>query len=395
MRYALLVVIGFTLGGCQTGQSSIGSSESTTGQTYNLANPYPKVDPFLGEELHEDEEELAGNIAAVIKDAISREFHERQEVQGSKAIAIRDAHPKAHGCVKVKFHVEKNLNPSLAKGVFVPARTYDAWIRFSNSNANPSRADRKGDGRGMAIKLLGIPGRKLLESQGQAQTQDFIMISHPVFIIDDPSDYLSLVETANSTSWVDKVLAPIKVPFILGFQGIVNAFQTTDLEIANPLQTRYWSMVPYQLGTGPDRQAIKFSARPFSGSSCPVIQDTIPPNPDNNFLRQTLQNTLTNGHACMEFLVQPRTPSMSVENSREEWKESDAPFFKVATIEIPKQVFDTPEQNTFCENLSFNPWHSLPDHRPLGGVNRLRKAIYPIISDTRHKLNAAPNVEPE
>ena len=154
-------------------------------------------------------------------------------------------------------------------------------------------------------------------------------------------------------------------------------------------------MVPYQLGTGPDRQAIKFSARPFSDSSCPVIQDTIPSDPNDNFLRQSLQNTLTNGHACMEFLVQPRTPSMSVENSKDEWEESDAPFFKVATIQIPKQVFDTPRQNTFCENLSFNPWHSLPDHRPLGGVNRLRKAIYPIISDARHNLNAAPNEEPE
>ena len=395
MRYTLLIVIVSTLVGSQIGRPSIGHSELATAQTHNSVNPYPKVDTFLGEELHENEEELADKIAGVIKEAISREFHERQEEQGAKALAIRDAHPKAHGCVKAKFHVEKNLNPSLSKGVFVPDRTYDAWIRFSNSNADPSRADRKGDGRGMAIKLLGIPGKKLLESQSQAQTQDFIMISHPVFIIDDPSDYLSLVETANSTSWLGKVFGPIKVPFILGFQGIVNAFQTTDLEIANPLQTRYWSMVPYQLGTGPDRQAIKFSARPFSGPSCPVIQDTVPSDPDNNFLRHTLQNTLTNGNACMELLVQPRTPSMSVENSKEEWKESDAPFFKVATIEIPKQVFDTPQHNTFCENLSFNPWHSLPAHRPLGGVNRLRKAIYPIISNVRHTLNTAPNVEPK
>ena len=390
-----MLVIGFALVGCQTDQSSMDQVESTHGQTRNVVNPYPTVDAFLGETLHENEEELASKIAAVIKAGITREFHERKEEQGAKAIAVRDAHPKAHGCVKAKFHVENNLNSSLSKGVFVPDKTYDAWIRFSNSNADPSRADRKGDGRGMAIKLLGIPGRKLLESQSQAQTQDFIMISHPVFIIDDPSDYLSLVEAANSATWLDKLLTPIKVPFILGFQGMVNSFQTTDLEIANPLQTRYWSMVPYQLGTGPDRQAIKFSARPFSGSSCPVIQDTIPSDPDNNFLRQTLQNTLTNGSACMEFLVQPRTPSMSVENSKEEWKESDAPFFKVATIEIPKQVFDSPQQNTFCEDLSFNPWHSLPDHRPLGSVNRLRKAIYPIISDVRHDLNAAPNVEPQ
>ncbi|KCZ12231.1 catalase domain protein, partial [Acinetobacter baumannii 42057_5] len=48
-----------------------------------------------------------------------------------------------------------------------------------------------------------------------------------------------------------------------------------------------------------------------------------------------------------------------------EWKENEAPFYQVATIHIPKQSFDTPEQNQFCENLSFTPWHALPEHKPL------------------------------
>jgi hypothetical protein len=40
---------------------------------------------------------------------------------------------------------------------------------------------------------------------------------------------------------------------------------------------------------------------------------------------------------------------MDVEDSRIEWKEAQALFYKVATIRIPRQVFDTPEQNEFCE----------------------------------------------
>lgn len=108
-----------------------------------------------------------------------------------------------------------------------------------------------------------------------------------------------------------------------------------------------------------------------------------------------MRNTLANGKACMQFLLQPRAPFMSVENSQDEWKESDAPFSKVATIHIPQQEFDSPEQNLFCENLSFNPWHALPEHRPLGVVNRLRKVIYPQISVTRHRLNSAPRMEPQ
>ena len=65
--------------------------------------------------------------------------------------------------------------------------------------------------------------------------------------------------------------------------------------------------------------------------------------------------------ACFDFLIQTRlSPSMKVEDSETEWKESEAPFIKVATITIPKQTFDSQAQMAFCENLSFTSWHSLP-----------------------------------
>ena len=78
-----------------------------------------------------------------------------------------------------------------------------------------------------------------------------------------------------------------------------------------------------------------------------------------------------------------------------EWKESEAPFLKVATIRIPQQAFDTAAQNESCENLSFNPWHALPDHKPLGVTNRMRKVIYEQISRVRHEMNSATRQEPE
>ncbi len=98
----------------------------------------------------------------------------------------------------------------------------------------------------------------------------------------------------------------------------------------------------------------------------------------------------------MEFMVQPRTlDSMDVEDSRIEWKESQAPFVTVATIRIPKQTFDTAEQNAFCENLSFTPWHALPEHKPLGVTNRLRMIIYQHISQLRHQMNGIRPQEPK
>jgi hypothetical protein len=41
------------------------------------------------------------------------------------------------------------------------------------------------------------------------------------------------------------------------------------------------------------------------------------------------------------------------------------------------------------------PWHALPEHKPLGSINRLRKVVYERISLTRHVLNNTDRTEPQ
>jgi hypothetical protein len=66
----------------------------------------------------------------------------------------------------------------------------------------------------------------------------------------------------------------------------------------------------------------------------------------------------------------------------------------VATLTIDAQVFDLPEQNKFGRILSFNPWHALVAHKPLGGINRARSHIYPVLSKYRHDVNNDICIEP-
>lgn len=336
---------------------------------------YPNIDPSLSESLYPNEAATAKQIADTIEMSIRKEY--------VTDIALRDAHPKAHGCVRAEFKINETLPPLLAQGVFIPGKTYQAWIRFSNGSSNAKQADIKKDARGMAIKLLEVSGKNL--SDENSSTQDFIMINHPVFFANDPARYLSFMQDINS----DKFLKKLHIPFALGAKGTWIALNSRN-KISNPLQTRYWSRVPYQLGLGDHRQAVKYSAR-----ACSTIVSPIPARPNRDFLREALRTSLQESDACMEFLVQPRTStSMSVEDSMTEWKEDQAPFYKVATIHIPKQVFDTPEQNKFCENLSFTPWHALVEHKPLGGINRMRKIIYEQISRVRHEMNSTERLEP-
>ncbi|OTG98090.1 catalase [Acinetobacter sp. ANC 4654] len=363
----------FAIGGCSAQQPK-NTSATTLSKPKSIV--YPSIDSGLSEKLYPKEQVIAEEIADVIEKSIRKQY-----ALGS---ARRDAHPKAHGCVRAEFHVLKTLPKNLAQGIFIPDKKYQAWIRFSNGSPDATQADTKKDARGMAIKVLGISGGKRLEDD--VATQDFIMINHPVFFVNDPSRYLSFMQDINS----DHFFRKLHIPFALGFKGtrIALNLRTT---IANPLQTRYWSMVPYQLGIGSDRQAVKYSVR-----SCSTVKDALPNNPSHDFLRDALRNSLQKGDACMEFLVQPRTSNtLLVEDAMTEWKETQAPFYQVATIRIPQQVFDSPDQNKFCENLSFTPWHALPEHKPLGAINRMRKVIYDRISRVRHEMNSTQRQEPQ
>jgi hypothetical protein len=337
---------------------------------------YPDVDSGLGEHLHPNEKVLAHQIA----DAIEKSIRE----QSQAGHARRDAHPKAHGVVRAEFHVNASIPNDLAKGIFIPGKTYEAWIRFSNGLQDD---DSKEDARGMAIKVMGVPGEKLLDNERHATTQDFIMINHPVFFMNDPQRYLSFIKESSSHS----LLSKLTIPVTLGLAGTRIAKELGKGRVSNPLQIRYWSMVPYQLGIGPERQAIKFSARPSS-----MTMDPMPSNRSPHYLRDALRDTLRKSDASFSFLVQPRTSdSLSVEDSMAEWTEEQAPFHDVATIYIPRQDFDSPEQDRFAENISFNPWHALPEHRPLGVINRIRKIVYDHTSRVRHSINSVERKEPK
>src|SRR5580692_4807873 len=74
--------------------------------------------------------------------------------------ALRAAHPKMHGCVKAEFTILDNLSEDLKVGIFKEARTFPAYIRFSNANSE-IKHDYEKDIRGMAIKLFDVQGEKL------------------------------------------------------------------------------------------------------------------------------------------------------------------------------------------------------------------------------------------
>lgn len=159
--------------------------------------------------------------------------------------------------------------------------------------------------------------------------------------------------------------------------------------ITSPLEARYWSTTAYRLGSGDEKHAVKYSAVPRRPAG------PTPKKPTPDYLRERLTQQLAEGDAVFDFMVQPRASAdMSVKRAMVEWKEEEAPLFKVATIHIPQQDIASPELDELGEQLSFTPWHALPEHRPLGVVNRVRRAVYEEGSRLRHRLNGVPHEEP-
>lgn len=299
---------------------------------------------------------------------------------------LRDAHAKAHGCVKADVQVLADLTPELRQGVFsTPGQTWQAIVRLSNGNAYP-QFDSIRDARGMAIKLLDVKGPQLLKDQQAREEQDFVMFNHPNFFVSDVAEYRQNV-AAQADGKKAMAFFPSWDPRSWQVRHLFIALSTLAPAPNSPTQTTYFSVSPYKFGTA----NAKFRVAP-DPDSCPSY--ALPPQNQAlpNFLRSALNQQLSTDRvpACFVLQVQRQDPSkyMPIEDTSIEWRESDAPFQTVARIKIAPQDFDTPAQNLQCDNLSFNPWFGLEAHRPIGGINRLRKAVYEAVSDYRHSRNS-------
>ena len=299
--------------------------------------------------------------------------------ENKTSYVARGAHSKGHACVKAYFNINNDIQPDLQQGVFkYPGNRYKSWIRFSNGRSSmKNNHDADKDAHGMAIKLINIYDEGIARSENSPETQDFLMHDSPVFFAANVEDYNRFVESKNKILYFFSGMNPFK----WHLRELLHGLATLKAPPVSPLQTQYFSNTAYKLGP----HNIKFSAQSCSAPAIDTKQDQNDP----DFLRKTMAEELKTGEACFNFMVQLQNTDkyMPIEDPSIEWKESDSPFIKVAKIKIPAQEFDSPEQQSFCENLSFSPWNSLEEHRPIGELNRIRKEVYQASSKYRHSKN--------
>lgn len=296
----------------------------------------------------------------------------------------RGGNTKTHGIVRGEFIVHDNLPPQFRHGIYAKPQTFRAWVRFSGPGPYVTPDIDDVGFMSISIKLMGVPGPKLIDEE--KFTLDMFGVSTPTFVTPDTkaNAHLQLWSLKNASIFH---FLNFHRPHVLDLIMQVLFVKTQS----SPFEAPYFSCVPYLLGEG---QAMQYSVWPKTKKRTPIPR--LPFRPPDDYLRDAMAAALAEEDVEFDIRLQLQTDPhlMPIENNAVLWPERLSPRVSVATLRLPKQTFDSPAQMEFAKQLSYNPWHTIAEHRPLGNQSRARRRMYLELSRLRHTMNRVPHYEP-
>ncbi len=290
--------------------------------------------------------------------------------------ARRGQHPKHHGCVTATLAVGDWIPEDLRIGIFSKPGRFPAFIRFSNGRVWD---DRTPDVHGMAIKLLDVPGPKLVPGHENEMVADFVLVDSEIFFTGDLGEYRAFSEGFLKARPSNLYALYFWIKLIVLHRSLFGRVRRFAAKTPmSPLSIRYFSAVPYRLGP----RAVKYVVRPRD----PRL--TTGPLDDPNGLAKVLAQTLSVADASFDFGVdiQMDPHDQPIEDPTVSW--SDQPTARrewLGVLTMPAQKVDL--NSALAEDLAFSPWHTNEEHRPLGAINRARGPVYQKMAELRHELN--------
>ncbi len=296
----------------------------------------------------------------------------------------RGGNTKTQGIVRGEFIVHENIPAEFRHGIYAKPQKFPAWVRFSGPSPYITPDIDDVGFMSISIKLMGVLGPKLMDEE--KHTIDLFGVSTPTFVTPDVKANAQLQKESLKNAQIFYFLNLHRSHVMdLIMQSLFIKTQSS------PLEAPYFSCVPYLLGEG---RAMQYSIWPKTSKRTPIPR--LPFRPPDDYLRQAMVNSLGAGDVELDFRLQLQTDPhlMPLENNGVLWPERLSPRVSVATLRLPRQEFDRPSQMDFAKKLSYNPWHTIAEHRPLGNQSRARQRMYYELSKLRHHMNAVPHFEP-
>jgi hypothetical protein len=263
-----------------------------------------------------------------------------------------------------RLEIRADLPDLLRVGYFVSGQAYDGCIvRLSNASGS-IQPDAKKDMRGIAVRV----------KVSDTECHDLLLTNGPVSHARNGTEFVAFAEALAG----NRLLLPCRLLFNLGpftsLRMLRNVMHYARANIDSLAAETYWSRGALRWGPltcGRLKLApVKYAALPDPPSKS---------NPD--YLRIDLARRLQAGDIVFDLFFQPfvNEDMTPIENAAQIWEESVSAPIPIARLVIPRQPIDSIE-GQFTEEqvdqLAFNPWNTTEEFRPLGHINRARKAVY-------------------
>lgn len=278
------------------------------------------------------------------------------EMMKNQDLQKRGQAPQQHALLRGTFEISASVPDKMRVGVFAKPKTFSALIHLSSGHNTKNCYPHP---HSFAIKLLDVP-------MAPTGTQDFIFGNQPTFPFGDILDYLAFFEAQ-----LNNGSARNYKPYLHN----IGVNLKRNSMIAYYLGHQYWSNIPVAMGN----QAARFNLRPVADNLCDFTSTTPPDD-----IHQALKDYFVNQRRSAKFLFGAQSyideVSTPIEYAKYAWP---TPFETIAMLTLPAQDFTAPEQLNFCQYLTYTPWHCIPEHQPLGGIQRCQKLMYEKSSQLR------------
>src|SRR5258708_2413904 len=293
----------------------------------------------------------------------ARELRALQETRRRNGALPRALHAKAHLGAVGRLEVP-DLPAQLRVGPFAAPRTWPLYARYSNGSGMP-QGDGAPDVRGLALKLTGVPGRKLIPGLEDRKTQDFLFIQSPAIPFRTPDEFVAFV----------RIMARGKallLPRLVGALGLSRTLAVVKRlaampKIASLAAVRFHTAVPIRFGDTAAKLALFPLAPPAARRQGSLRED---------LLSRLAQGPVEYSLRAQLFVDEAATP---IEDPTVVWPEEKSAFLELGRVTLPQQPVDSPrgkEIEALVGRLSFDPWHAVEELRPLGAIMRARAPAY-------------------
>ena len=277
----------------------------------------------------------------------------------SATIAAQRKEVKRECYFHATFEVGEDVPKELQVGVFSrPGARYDGLIHLSDrgDEIKPKTAPKELDATGFALKLPELG-------------QDFLFLSAPYFPFATAEEFLRYTRSNNDPE-----------AFFFDRPDRLQLMRDAAQPMPDALEIAYFGVTPYQLGASESERVVKYALFPrFDSRSLPRAEEL-----DPDGWHEAVARRLVLSGIQFDFCIQIRSDPSSepLDDATVVW--TKAPYLKLGRVSVQPQRTFSPEKK-----IDFSPWNCLPEHTPLGSMNRARRRVYSALQDHRnHKPNS-------